>query len=478
MAGGHRARRSLYGNNGYIYAQIEPGETRRTGPNGESLIDLRWTIREGSPATINKINIVGNDVTHERVIREAILIVPGELFNRDRLIRSYQNVSNLDFFEQPMAPPDVQPTENGVDVDITFRVEEKRTGNINFGASLGQGTGLGGFIGLEEPNLFGRGKRGRLPWQFGRNINDFNLSYTDPAIRESRISGTVTLFNSRQQYTVGDLGRRKQVGGSVQIGLPLLGSRYTRLYTSYGLQKISYNGGSRDLQAQYSCSDCIRSTLGLSGPRHADRTPLCDRGRLYHYQRRIQRRVARRHRRLPQVRLRRTVLRPARTVGRRRTARQRHPARAGAEGSYRLRFRGCRPVLYRTLLHGWRAVRPAPEGIRGILDHPERVRPVAGGGSAAGAGSFGESFALFTGEAGARVSQSLYFNVFVDAGNVYRTAQQYDPRRLFRSVGVGAAVLSPLGPIGIDLGYGLDKVNFRGQNNPGWKLHFRLGNFF
>ena len=44
--------------------------------------------------------------------------------------------------------PDVQPSENGVDVDITFRVEERRTGNINFGASVGQGTGLGGFIGL------------------------------------------------------------------------------------------------------------------------------------------------------------------------------------------------------------------------------------------------------------------------------------------------------------------------------------------
>ena len=36
-----------------------------------------WTIREGSPATINKIEIVGNDVTHERVIREAIVHAPG-----------------------------------------------------------------------------------------------------------------------------------------------------------------------------------------------------------------------------------------------------------------------------------------------------------------------------------------------------------------------------------------------------------------
>ncbi len=243
---------------------MEPEETRRIGPDGEPLIDLRWNIREGQPATINKINIVGNDVTHERVIREAIVMAPGDLFNRDRLIQSYRNVSNLGFFQQPMPPPDVKPTDNGVDVDIIFRVEERRTGNINFGASLGQGTGLGGFLGLEEPNLFGRGKRGRLLWQFGRNINDFTLSYTDPAIRESRISGTLTLFNSRQRFTVGDLGRRRQIGGSLQLGFPFLGSRYTRIFPTYGLQRIKFTEGSADLRARFRCSNCTRSTLGSS----------------------------------------------------------------------------------------------------------------------------------------------------------------------------------------------------------------------
>ena len=131
-----------------------------------------------------------------------------------------------------------------------FRVEEKRTGNINFGASLGQGTGVGGFLGLEEPNLFGRGKRGRLQWQFGKNINDFTLSYTDPNIKESRVSGTVSLFDSRARYVVGDLGRRKQTGGSLQLGFPFLGSRYTRLFTSYSYQRVSYSEGSADLRAR------------------------------------------------------------------------------------------------------------------------------------------------------------------------------------------------------------------------------------
>ena len=63
-------------------------------------------------------------------------------------------------------------------------MKEKRTGSINFGASVGEGTGVGGFIGLTQPNLFGACKSASLQWQFGQFINDFQLSYTDPSVRQ------------------------------------------------------------------------------------------------------------------------------------------------------------------------------------------------------------------------------------------------------------------------------------------------------
>jgi len=469
----------LYSNNGYIYARVEPEETRRTGPGGEPLIDLKWTIREGEPATINKINIVGNDVTHERVVREAIVLIPGELFNRDRLIRSYQNVSNLGFFQQPMAPPSVDPTENGVDVDITFRVEERRTGNINFGASLGQGTGLGGFLGLEEPNLFGRGKRGRLMWQFGRNINDFTLSYTDPAIRETRTSGTITLFNSRQRFTVGDLGRRRQVGGNLQLGFPFFGSRFTRIFASYGLQQIRYTGGSADLRQQFRCERCTRSTVGGSIVRDTRiGLPFATGGALTNA----------------------TVELNGGALGgtgnyRKLDFESRYYAPLGSAGGNAAMGSGVQFVLGLTAKSGFIFGDAGPfytelyslggtqfgVPLRGYDEFsitPNGFDPSAGGSAAAGVNSFGKAYAAFTVEAGARVSQSLYFSTFLDAGNVYRSTRQYDPSRLFRGAGFGVAVLSPLGPIGIDLGYGFDKVNRRGDPRPGWQLHFKLGNFF
>jgi len=68
--------------------------------------------------------------------------------------------------------------------------------------------------------------------------------------------------------------------------------------------------------------------------------------------------------------------------------------------------------------------------------------------------------------------------VFLDAGNNYRSAAQYDPTRLFRGAGAGVAVVSPLGPIGVDMAYGFDRTDLAGRPKPGWQLHFRVGNFF
>src|SRR5205085_3547740 len=119
--------------------------------------------------------------------------------------QSLTNISNLGFFEQPMPQPDVKRANDKGDIDLTIRVKEKHTGQVNFGASVGQGTGVGGFIGFDQPNLFGLCKRGSLNWQFGRYINDFSLTYSDPFINESQISGTITAYHSQSRFIVSDI---------------------------------------------------------------------------------------------------------------------------------------------------------------------------------------------------------------------------------------------------------------------------------
>src|SRR5260221_7991836 len=161
---------------------------------------------------------------------------------------------------------DTKPANDQGDIDVVFRVSEKRTGNINFGASVGQGTGVGGFLGLDEPNLFGQGKRGRFQWQFGKNINDFDVSFTDPAVRESRISATVGVHNTRVRYVIANVGRLRRRGASLQLGFPVFGDNYTRLFLSYGIDQQSFTGSSTNpaFSIAFRCNDCVRSSLGLS----------------------------------------------------------------------------------------------------------------------------------------------------------------------------------------------------------------------
>jgi outer membrane protein insertion porin family len=92
--------------------------------------------------------------------------------------------------------------------------------------------------------------------------------------------------------------------------------------------------------------------------------------------------------------------------------------------------------------------------------------------------SFGNAFFVGTAELGLRVNQSLYLNTFFEGGNVWNKPREFDPTRLFRSAGFGVATLSPLGPLGVDVGYGFDKIDAQGLPAPSWKLHFKLGQFF
>jgi outer membrane protein insertion porin family len=92
--------------------------------------------------------------------------------------------------------------------------------------------------------------------------------------------------------------------------------------------------------------------------------------------------------------------------------------------------------------------------------------------------SIGNAFFTATAEVGLRVSSQFYADIFYEAGNVWQNPRDYNPSRLFRSFGIGASVISPLGPLGLDWAYGFDRVDANGLPDPKWQIHFKLGQFF
>lgn len=472
-----------YANEGYIYAQVRPVVDRvRTGPDSTPTVNLRWDIDEFTPAIVNRVDIEGNNVTVDNCIRDQILMVPGDVFSQDRLIQSYQSISNLGFFESPLPTPETRRANDQGDVDIVFKVKEKNTGNVNFGASVGQGYGVGGFIGFDQPNLFGKCKRGSLQWQFGRYINDFNLSYTDPRIHESRISGTVTAYNSRSQYTVGNLGQIKRVGGQIRFGFPVPGSRWTRLFLDYGGETVKY--GESGLAGSINCGQngaagCFRSTVGVTIDRDTRfDMPFPSSGVHQSLQSgftggplggtaAFQRYVA-------EMRSYSTLA----TFGGDNPGSQPIKLVFGLSTRMGALFGNPGPffttqsfslggVQYGEMLRGYEEFSITPNGYL-----------ATGSQFTAEQSSFGNAFFTNTAELGVRFNQQLYLDAFYDAGNIWARPRDFNPTRLFRGAGVGASLVTPLGPLGIDLGYGFDRVNELGQKDPKWQVHFKFGQIF
>jgi outer membrane protein insertion porin family len=469
--------REAYNNEGYIYASVQPVvERRHAGADSLPTVDLRWDINESTPAIINRIDITGNDVTTETCIRDQLNILPGDVFNEQRLIQSYRSIANLGFFEQDMPPPDTRPANDKGDIDLIFHVKEKRTGNINFGASVGQGTGLGGFVGFDQPNLFGECKRASVQWNFGQFLKEFTGTYTDPRIRQSNISGTVTAYDQQSRFVIRDIGQSTTAGGSLQFGFPLPNTRFTRFFASYGGERVSYGGDG--LVGTINCNGCFRSTLGLQLD-HDTRAGLPFPFAGVHENVRLdlnggplggtasfERLTAETHAYQPLATFGHGLSLEPMTLTLGITAKA--GALFGNPGpffvSQAFTLGG---VQYGEPLRGYEEFSITPQGYIPNADQFQATRA-----------SFGNAFFRSTVELGLRVNQQLYLDAFYDAGNLWERPRDFDPTRLFRGAGFGASLVTPLGPLGIDLGYGFDRTDAAGHPAPNWQVHFKFGNIF
>ncbi|MBI4544030.1 MAG: outer membrane protein assembly factor BamA [Gemmatimonadetes bacterium] len=462
----------LYRNQGYLYARVQPVIERTETAGGEPAVQVAWEIREGEPAYVNRVSVTGNTFTHENVIRDRILLLPGDVYNEDLLIQSYKNVMALGFFETPLPLPDIQPNDKG-DVDITFDVKERQTGAINFGTALGGGTGVAGFLGYDQPNLFGQAKAGHLRWEFGRFSNNLEASYSDPAMLGSRVSGSASLFSARDRFFRFSEGQRRRTGGSLRFGLPLPTDRWSRVFLGYSLSRTTYQQASGlETASLFALPPGVQSTISLSLVRNTLDHPLFPvsgtrhelegsfSGGLLGGDGDFQKYTAGASWYVPagQVGGGQPGSRPIRfTLG--------VSAEAGALFGNAERFPFERfwmgGVQFGRPLRGYEetTVTPRghiPRGVPGVLLEDR----------------FGDAYLRLSAEYAVRFNDNLSLSLFYDAGNVWRSPREINPTRLLRGAGLGVTLVTPFGPLGLDYAYGFDKVV------PGWQLHFKLGPTF
>ena len=120
----------------------------------DGLIDLTFIIDESEKFYVEKINIFGNNITQEEVLRNVFVVDEGDAFNELLHKKTINNLKSLNFFSSIVDKIEDGNLANQKIINIT--VEEKPTGEIMAGAGIGTGGGTIAF-GVKENNFLGRG---------------------------------------------------------------------------------------------------------------------------------------------------------------------------------------------------------------------------------------------------------------------------------------------------------------------------------
>jgi len=139
---------NMYMDNGYLFSNLDPVEVKVDGDS----IDLEIRVHEDRQATINRININGNDRLYENVVRRELRIKPGALFSKSDLMRSAREIAQMGHFDAENMGIVPLPDYEAGTVDIDLNLTPKNNDQIEFSAGWGS-TGIVGSISLKFTNF-------------------------------------------------------------------------------------------------------------------------------------------------------------------------------------------------------------------------------------------------------------------------------------------------------------------------------------
>ncbi|MCF8359939.1 MAG: outer membrane protein assembly factor BamA [Prolixibacteraceae bacterium] len=151
---------NLYLDNGYLFFNVTPVETKIENDS----IDLEMRIYEGKQATVDRVIIEGNTKTHEEVARRELYTLPGDLFSKTKLMRSYRQLAQLGHFDQERIGIDPIPDQENGTVDIKYSLIERANDQIELSGGWGMGMFVGS-IGLKFTNFSAQNIFNKEAWR-------------------------------------------------------------------------------------------------------------------------------------------------------------------------------------------------------------------------------------------------------------------------------------------------------------------------
>ena len=488
---------SLYMDRGYLFFQLTPVEINVT----DKQINYEMRIIEGKEARVKNIIIKGNTKTNEYVIRREIRTKPGDLFSRNDIIRTQRELAQLGYFNEQGFQINPMPNPADGTVDIEYVVEEKSSDQIELSGGYGgvgrngRGTVIGtlgfSFNNFSTKNFFkksawqplpsGDGQRLSIRGQTnGRFYQSFNASFTEPWLGGKK-PNSLTLFSNYTLLSQNGLLRTNPDFSGTTIGGAGIGfgrrkkvpddfftAYYELAYQKYNVLNdnrfgiLFTKGSANDVSLKYVLSRnsisapiypqsgsnltfTAKSTLPYSyfesGVNYAAQTAEDRYKFLEYYKLKFTGAWY-----LPLSKDKKLVLSPR--IG------------IGMMGAYTAE-KGITPFDRFTLggsgLTGISQI--GGQEIIALRGYEDNSLSTRGGNPL---------IAKYTLELRYPISlnpQATFFAmVFAEAGNTFPSLKQFDPFNVKRSAGAGIRVFLPaFGMLGLDYGFGFDKVDYWGQ---------------
>jgi outer membrane protein insertion porin family len=250
---------SLYLDDGYLFFRVNPIEKKVTNDT----IDLEINIVEGSQATINKVTVVGNQKTNDRVILRELRTKPGMKFSRSDITRSIRELSQLNYFDPAQLNVNPQPHPESGTVDLEYIVAEKPSDQIELSGGVGGGRIVGtlgvSFNNFSTKNLFSKNWKSYLPTGDGQRLSlraqsnglffqSYNFSFAEPWLGGKKpIYFGINLYHTTQSngFRASDARRLdiKINGASLTIGQRLKKpDDYFQFTSTLSFQEYILNG--------------------------------------------------------------------------------------------------------------------------------------------------------------------------------------------------------------------------------------------
>ncbi|HCU24793.1 MAG TPA: outer membrane protein assembly factor BamA, partial [Deltaproteobacteria bacterium] len=201
---------AFYGNQGYAFANINP-QTRLN--DSSKTADINFAIDKARKVWIERINITGNTITRDKVIRRELKVVENSLYNEDLVRLSKRKLEQLGFFETvEISTPRGSSDDRLV---LNINVKEKSTGTFSVGAGYSSAESFLFTASVSKNNFLGRGISGSLNAEVSGKRQQFSFQYSDPYFLDSN-----WIFQANGYRVTSDYEdfRRKSFGGEIDFG--------------------------------------------------------------------------------------------------------------------------------------------------------------------------------------------------------------------------------------------------------------------